>query len=94
MSPTPFSTARLLVGEFDVAEAALKDAFLEVHAIGYFQVSPVTVIHPTEMVDGGLSAVERRVLMELGEGAGSRRVKIWVGEALSDERVLGVAYGM
>lgn len=40
-----------------------------------------------EMVDGGLSEVERRVFRELAFGAGARRMVLWVGDELTLEQV-------
>jgi hypothetical protein len=53
-----------------------------------FLSAPRTIIHPLSMVEGGLSAVEQRVLLEVADNAGSKRVLVWVGEELSDEQVL------
>jgi len=48
------------------------------------------VIHPTEMVEGGLSEVEERVLRELALGAGARSVVVHVGLALAGCRVMAL----
>ena len=50
--------------------------------------SPKILIHPLEMVEGGLSQVEQRVLLELAVGAGGSKVALWVGHELSDREVL------
>jgi hypothetical protein len=39
------------------------------------------------MVEGGLSAVEERVLLELAMGAGARRSAVHLGPELSDDGV-------
>lgn len=41
-----------------------------------------------EKVEGGLSQVEERVLMERAAGAGAQQTLIWTGEPLSDAQVL------
>ena len=56
----PFTTTRLLVGRFQEAESLLKQAMSRMGSGGLFKVSPVVVIHPMEMVEGGLSEVEER----------------------------------
>jgi hypothetical protein len=85
---TPFSTQRLLVGEFRVAEDLLKRAVKEVSPRGFFSVGPHVVIHPMEMVEGGLSEVEQRLLQEFAIGAArASKVVIWVGAQLSDAEV-------
>lgn len=86
---TPFTTTRLLVGEFKEAEALLRRAFYEEFSGKLFTPSPVVVIHPMEMVDGGLCEVEERLFRELAAGAGARKVFVHLGPALSDAEVLG-----
>lgn len=86
-APTPFTTARLLVGQFREAASLLRKAVGELAGGGLFAASPVVVIHPTEMVEGGLSEVEERVLRELALGAGARSVVVHVGPALADAEV-------
>lgn len=57
----------------------------------WFFTSPVIIIHPMEMIDGGLSQIEERALMELASGAGARKVVVWVGHELSDQEVINFA---
>ena len=83
----PFTTKRLLVGEFSVAENYLKRAIKKVYEGKWFSASPVVIIHPLEMIDGGLSQIEERAMMELAAGAGARKVVVWVGHELSDQEV-------
>lgn len=91
-SAEPFSTPRLLVGEFGVAEAALRRGMRELHRGVVMAPSPMVVMHPMAKTEGGLSSVEDRVLRELAESAGARDVLIWVGPALSDHQILQEAY--
>lgn len=88
---TPFSTTRLLVGQFREAAALLRKALGEVAGSGLFRASPVVVIHPVEMVEGGLSEVEERILRELALGAGARSVIVHVGNALGDAEVVAMS---
>lgn len=87
----PFTTARLLVGQFREAASLLRKAIRELASGGLFQVSPVVVIHPTEMVEGGLSEVEERVFRELALGAGARRAIVHVGPTLTDAEVTAMS---
>ena len=80
----PFTTIRLLIGQFDVAESLLKRALKQVSSAGFFALSPHVVIHPLEMVEGGLSEVEERVFREVALGAGASKVAVHVGPQLSD----------
>lgn len=77
-----FTSTRLLVGNFPEAESLLIRLVKEVRSNGLFAVKPRMVIQPLEMTDGGLSAVEERIFLELGASAGARLVKLHVGEKL------------
>ena len=83
----PFTTARLLIGQFSAAENLLRRALKETVKGGLFAVSPQVLIQPLEMIEGGLSEVEERVLREVAMGAGASKVVVWVGHELSDAEV-------
>lgn len=87
MSPQAFTTQRLLVGQFGIADRFLKQAVAETLGKSFIPKSAAVVVHPLEMVEGGLSEVEERLFMELCRGAGARKVTIWVGASLSPEQV-------
>ena len=84
---SPFTTNRLLVGDFVEAESLLKACFKEVLSPFVRFTRPRTIIHPLEMVEGGLSWVEHRVFRELAFGAGGEPSLVWVGHQLSDVAV-------
>lgn len=86
-SPQPFTTKRLLIGEFSIADHCLKNAIKTVVGKSFFPKSVVIVVHPQEMVEGGLSQVEDRVFRELCLGAGAKKVVVWLGGALSAHAV-------
>ncbi|HCU53879.1 MAG TPA: 1-pyrroline-5-carboxylate dehydrogenase [Gammaproteobacteria bacterium] len=90
---SPFSTARLLVGQFSAAEQALKKGFKDMLAGRWFMPSPVVVIQPMEKIEGGLAEVEERALRELALAAGARQAIVWVGHELSDTEVVRRAHG-
>jgi hypothetical protein len=83
----PFTTTRLLVGQFVAASEILKGALGQIGEGRFLALSPSVVIHPTEMVDGGLSEVEERTLQELAIAAGARKAVVWIGRELSDSEV-------
>ncbi len=87
-SPEPFSTTRLLIGEFSKAQNALKEGIRQVHLGMWFAPSPVVLIQPMELIEGGLSEIEVRILKEVAMGAGGRSVVVWVGHELTDQEVL------
>jgi rod shape-determining protein MreB len=84
----PFSSKCLIVADFIPAEKLLKKTLGKLLGKGWFKPSPRVLIHPLEMVEGGLSPVEERILMELAIGAGARNAKVWVGDELLDQQVM------
>ncbi|MFY9259666.1 MAG: hypothetical protein WAO71_04060 [Gallionella sp.] len=87
VAQTPFTTTRLLIGQFAAAESALKAALKQLPQ-GYLRFfSPDIVIHPLEMVEGGLSEIEERIIHEVAVGAGAKRVVVWLGHELNDDEV-------
>jgi MreB/Mbl protein len=83
----PFTTQRLLVGDFTVAEQFLKYLVKKVAPTGWFTPSPKILIQPLEMIEGGLSQVEERALLELAAQVGGRKVLVYCGAILSDKLV-------
>ncbi len=89
----PFTTQRLLVGQFAVAERTLKQGLKRLFQGRWFAPSPRAVIHPMEMVEGGLSEIEMRVFNELAAGAGAHKVVVWIGPELSNSEAKQQAMG-
>jgi hypothetical protein len=85
-----FTTTRLLVGDFKIAEELLTRLIKEVKSRGLFAAQPALLIQPLEMTEGGLSMVEERIFLELGAGAGARHVKLHVGPKLGQQAALAV----
>jgi hypothetical protein len=86
----PFTTNRLLVGTFSAAEPALTKLVKMVIPKGIIKKSPQVVIHPIDMVEGGLSEIEDRVFRELALGAGAFKVVLHTGHELSDSEALNL----
>lgn len=89
-SEPPFTTDRLLVGEFDQASAVLKKGMVQVYSgvNKLFLPSPAVIIQPMAMAEGGLSQVEERCLQELAMVSGARKAIVYVGEPLRDQEIL------
>lgn len=80
----PFSNVRLLVADFSIADQLIKKAAQSLIRKRFLRPSlpPRMVIHPLERLEGGLSQVEERLLLELGKGSGASKVVVHVGEPL------------
>ena len=89
LASPPFSHPRLLVGDFANAERVLKQAIdtLLPKRFLRLRLAPRLVIQPMERLEGGLTVLEQRVLLELGHGCGARSVRIHIGNELSDTEV-------
>jgi hypothetical protein len=83
----PFSNARLLVADFSAAQQALKQALSALQPRRWLTLPPSLLIQPLERLEGGLSMIEERILLELGLGCGARRVRLQVGAELDDAGV-------
>jgi rod shape-determining protein MreB and related proteins len=88
----PFSHPRVIVDDYAVAEKLLQHAFKMVSPRTLIRASPIAVMHWLDELEGGLTPIERRVLHELGEGAGARRVYVWEGRELTNEELRSGAY--
>nr|WP_314898999.1 hypothetical protein [uncultured Deefgea sp.] len=85
-----FTSQRLLVGEFTVAEKLLKELITEVAHRGLFRVPHRAVIQPQAMIENGLCQVEERLFLELALGSGAFKAKVHVGADLHDDAVLAL----
>lgn len=87
---TPFTTHRLLVGQFSAAEPLLTKLVKQLTPKGLLKKSARMVLHPVVMVDGGLCEVEERIFTELGLGSGAHKVKLHTGSELSAEQAIAL----
>ena len=85
---SPFTTSRLLVGNFSNAESALTRLVKSVLPKGIISKRPQVVIHPLSRVEGGLSEVEERIFKELALGSGAIKVVLHVGSELTDSEAV------
>lgn len=88
----PFAHPRVIVSDFEVAETLLMYAFKLVSKAKYFRLAPVVIMHAIDELEGGLTDVEKRLLNELGMGAGARKVYVWEGKELSVEDIIAGIY--
>lgn len=85
-----FSNQRLLVADFAAAQQLLQRGFAELLPKRFLQLRrpPQLLIQPLERLEGGLSQVEERILLELGLGCGARKVRLHLGNVLDSVGVL------
>jgi hypothetical protein len=77
----------MLIGEFTAAQQALKAALKNAEKDRLLRLPPQILMHPLEMIEGGLSQIEERIFLELATGAGASKAMVWLGPELSDEEV-------
>ena len=92
IAPEPFTTTRLLVGQLTVARQTIRSAIAQVYSNRRLLLSPKILIQPLEYIEGGLSEVEKRTLLELFAvsipfTSEDNNVVIWVGKELTDIQV-------
>ena len=69
-----FSSECLLIGNFTEAEATLVKAVKELQKPGLFQTPPdFVLLHPLEIISGGINEVEDRVLRDLAASCSRSR---------------------
>ena len=86
-----FSHPRTFVSDFEVAEATLRQLIYMVVQRRII-VRPIVVLHLLEKLEGGITQIEYRGLMELGESIGGRKVYIWTGATLAENDLLNKTF--
>ncbi|MCB1985268.1 MAG: hypothetical protein H6936_15675 [Burkholderiales bacterium] len=81
-----FSHPRTIMGNFTNAEQCLKSLLTQIRKGGFYLATRL-LIHPIEKIEGGLTQIEERALMEFGYGAGASKVVVWVGDELSNRQI-------
>lgn len=88
----PFAHPRVAVSEFTVASTLLQHALRNL--LGRLWLRRVgLILHPLRQLEGGLTDIETRALMELGTAAGAHRVAIVTGQELGARDVAAFAFG-
>lgn len=82
-----FKHPRTLLADFAVAERTMKQFIKKVTPSPLFTPSPIVVIHPLDMLEGGLTQIEIRAFAELCSMAGARRVYVWTGPELNNDEL-------
>lgn len=85
-----FSNPRLLVADFVAAQHLLQRGIAALLPRRWPGLSraPQLLIQPLERLEGGLSQVEERILLELGLSCGARKVRLHLGAELDSAGVI------
>jgi rod shape-determining protein MreB and related proteins len=87
---SPFTTTRLIVGEFHPFQHCMKEGIKAVVQPGLFAKRPLVILQAMELNEGGLSEIEKRILQEGALGAGAKSAIIHEGPALSDADIINL----
>jgi len=79
-----YASPRMLIADFTMAQHQLKEA---VKSVRRGPRAPTMLIHPMELIEGGITQVEHRTFVELGLGAGASKASVYSGETLSSEGI-------
>jgi rod shape-determining protein MreB len=87
-----FLHPRTLLADFLIAQLTLKYLVKKIQPKTWFVPSPVIVLHPLKLLEGGLTQIEIRAFAELGSMAGARRVYVWSGPELTCEELIDLDF--
>jgi hypothetical protein len=89
----PFEHPRIVMSDFECASELVQFGLHQLTRFKWITPSPILIIQPIMELTGGLSEIENRALLELGESAGARKTLIHCGKMLSDEEVVALSRG-
>lgn len=87
-----FKHPRTLLADFAIAERTLRYFVAKVRPRSFLTFAPVLIIHPQDVLEGGLTQIEIRAFGELGAMIGSRQVYIWEGTELTTKELLNLNF--
>lgn len=88
----PFDHPRLVAHEFPLAEKVVRHALLQM--FGRFNLLPLHLImHPLKELEGGLTDIEERLLLEIASAAGARKAAVHIGRELAAHEVVSYDFG-
>jgi rod shape-determining protein MreB len=88
----PFAHPRSPLSDFTAAELILKTFVHKLLGGRILGRAPVMVLHLAAHLEGGITQIEARALIELGIGAGASRCFGWLGQDLSDEQLVALQF--
>jgi len=87
-----FKHPRTIIADFTIAELTLKYFLKSVLPTKLFSPAPIIVMHSLAALEGGLTQIEIRALVELGIGVGGRKVYLWDGPELSRSNLRSLSF--
>lgn len=87
----PFEHPRVLIEDFAGAEKLVQHAIRKLYGKGPLSPAPIVVVHPDFELDGGLTQIEARALLEMAEGAGARKAYVHYGRQLTDQEIASLS---
>jgi rod shape-determining protein MreB and related proteins len=87
-----FKHPRTLLADFAIAERTLKYFVAKVRPRSFFMPAPTLIIHPQEVLEGGLTQIEIRAFGELGTMMGARHAYVWEGAELTTTELLKLSF--
>lgn len=82
----PFSHPRMLLGSSSIAKRCLCEQFEQQEIFTSIKNYRV-IVHPQELIEGGLSEVEQQAFTTLFLNLGFRQVHVWQGYDLSENQI-------
>jgi rod shape-determining protein MreB and related proteins len=89
----PFAHPRIVIADFACASKLFQYGLHQLSRFKWISPSQILIIHPVMELAGGLSEIENRALLELGESAGARKTVLHCGKPLSDQEVVALSQG-
>lgn len=87
-----FRHPRTLLADFTHADRALRYLVKQALPKSWFVTSPIIIMHPQALLEGGLTPVETRAFAELGASVGAKRVYVWAGADLTREELIALNF--
>ena len=84
MRDMTYASPRMLIADFTTAQHQIKEA---IKTVKRGLRAPEVLLHPMELIEGGITQVEYRVFVELGLGAGASKAAVCSGAPLPDESI-------
>jgi rod shape-determining protein MreB len=86
----PFNHPRVVIADFACAVIVLRYSLQSVSRLKWIVPAPILVLQPEMDLVAGISEIESRALLKIGESVGARRTFVHYGGLLTDRDVLSM----